>query len=80
MADSSRGLDVPVWWHLEPRLPGGLVGPLGAEAMIMAYARGALTEQHMVCGTHSDVTAASPPAREFFEELGGLLRQVCEVP
>ncbi len=83
MADGARGHGVPNWWFVDPNSssgaalgPSAVVGPLGAEAMIMSYARGSLSEAHLVCGTQAEVGAALPPGLGFFEELGTLLRQV----
>ncbi len=62
--------------YYDPRQPTHVVGPVPAESMILAYASGNITPHHYLCGTRAEVTAACPPAKEFFEDLGSLLQQV----
>ena len=43
--------------------------------MILAYARGSLTDHHYVCGTVADLPAGVAPSKNLFESIGSLLQQ-----
>lgn len=63
------------WWFLEPHR--ALMGPFTAEQMLIAYIKGIVTDDMMVCGTSLDVMREGlQPTPPFFESLGSLLRAV----
>mmetsp|Transcript_40213 Transcript_40213/g.89235 ORF Transcript_40213/g.89235 Transcript_40213/m.89235 type:complete len:620 (+) Transcript_40213:318-2177(+) len=76
--DATRGPTQAAWWYLtaSDKSRSTVVGPLSCEKMILAYARGNLTNKHLVCATTSDVPPNMPPPREYFEKIGSLLHQV----
>ncbi|GAX81355.1 hypothetical protein CEUSTIGMA_g8786.t1 [Chlamydomonas eustigma] len=78
-ADATRGCKEACWWYLQHHPASGsgtVMGPLDSEQMILSYSTGNLSDDHMACGSTSNIRAGTSPPHHLFERIGSLLAQV----